>query len=152
MWRSVTLVKAGDLLDLARMAAASHSGVTLQDIRKRFGVSHRTVQRMKDRLLVEFQNVEETEGHEDRKRRWRLTRPPMAPICLVSMATSGEDEIPRGVEFLFSPNRLNVAISRAQALAVVLCSERLLNVKCGSVREVGMISALCSIEKVAGFP
>ena len=37
-----------------------------------------------------------------------------APIVLVSMATSTAEDLPRGIEFLLSPNRLNVAISRAQ--------------------------------------
>lgn len=77
MWSRMTLVKAGDLLDLARMAAASHSGITLEQIRDRFGVSHRTAQRMRDRLLADFPDVEETRGQSDRKRRWRLARPPV---------------------------------------------------------------------------
>jgi len=37
-----------------------------------------------------------------------------APMVLVSMSTSTADDLPRGIEFLLSPNRLNVAISRAQ--------------------------------------
>ena len=45
-----------------------------------------------------------------------------AAVCLISMATSSADELPRNIEFLFSVNRLNVAISRAQALAVVFAS------------------------------
>jgi superfamily I DNA and/or RNA helicase len=35
-----------------------------------------------------------------------------APVCLISMATSSADALPRNIEFLFSVNRLNVAISR----------------------------------------
>jgi superfamily I DNA and/or RNA helicase len=50
-----------------------------------------------------------------------------APICLVSMATSSGDELPRNIEFLFSVNRLNVAVSRAQALSIVFASPRLLD-------------------------
>jgi hypothetical protein len=37
-------------------------------------------------------------------------------VCLVSMATSSGEKLPRDIEFLFSVNRLNVAVSRAQAL------------------------------------
>ena len=37
-----------------------------------------------------------------------------APIVFVSMAASDSEEVPRGMEFLLSPNRLNVAVSRAQ--------------------------------------
>ena len=68
-----------------------------------------------------------------------------APVCLVSMATTGEDEIPRGIGFLFSANRLNVAISRAQALAVVFCSERLRDVACADVQDLVSLSRLCSL-------
>ena len=41
-----------------------------------------------------------------------------AQVVFFSMATSSAEEIPRNVEFLFSRNRLNVAISRARCLAV----------------------------------
>ena len=40
-----------------------------------------------------------------------------APVVFFSMATSSGEDVPRGLEFLFSRNRLNVAISRAQCLA-----------------------------------
>ena len=43
-----------------------------------------------------------------------------AAVCLFSMATSSGEDIPRNLEFLFSRNRLNVAISRAQCLAVLV--------------------------------
>ena len=71
-----------------------------------------------------------------------------APVCLLSMATAGEDEIPRGIDFLFSPNRMNVAISRAQALAVVVCSDRLLDVRCSTMDELRSVGALCSLAQV----
>ena len=47
-----------------------------------------------------------------------------------SMATSTGEDVRRGMSFLFSRNRLNVAVSRAQALAVVVCSPRLLSARC----------------------
>ena len=49
-----------------------------------------------------------------------------APIVIVSMAASQAIDSPRGVDFLLNINRLNVAISRAQALAVVVHAESLL--------------------------
>ena len=61
-----------------------------------------------------------------------------APIVFFSMATSSGEDVPRDLEFLFSRNRLNVAISRAQCLAVLVCSPRLLEAavtrsrRCGS--------------------
>ena len=48
-----------------------------------------------------------------------------APIVFVSMTTSSSEDLPRGIEFLLSPNRLNVAISRAQWACYVLRSPQL---------------------------
>ena len=60
-----------------------------------------------------------------------------------SMATSSGEDLPRNVEFLFSRNRLNVAISRAQALAVLVASPRLLEIRCRSIEQMRMVNALC---------
>ena len=48
-----------------------------------------------------------------------------APIVFVSMATSSSEDLPRGIDFLLSPNRLNVAISRAQWACYLLRSPKL---------------------------
>ena len=48
-----------------------------------------------------------------------------APVVFVSMATSSSEDLPRGIEFLLSPNRLNVAISRAEWACYVLRSPHL---------------------------
>lgn len=66
--------KAQDLLRLAQMAAARRAGVSLEDIRNEFGVSHRTAQRMIDALDTTFCNVTFTDT-EDRKRYWHLNTP-----------------------------------------------------------------------------
>jgi uncharacterized protein len=68
-----------------------------------------------------------------------------APVCIVSMATSSGEELPRDIEFLFSLNRLNVAISRAQALAVVVASPRLLDITCRTLDEMYLVNALCFV-------
>ena len=52
-----------------------------------------------------------------------------APIVIVSMASSDVDSSPRGAEFLFDINRLNVAVTRAQCLAIVVASKNLLNLR-----------------------
>lgn len=70
-----------------------------------------------------------------------------APVCMVSMTTSSADEIPRGVEFLFSLNRINVAVSRAQVLALVFASPRLLEVPCSSVHEMRLVNTLCALRE-----
>ena len=52
---------------------------------------------------------------------------------------------PRGIGFLFSRERLNVAVSRARCLALVLASPRLLEVPCASVEELRLVNTLCHV-------
>jgi uncharacterized protein len=66
-----------------------------------------------------------------------------APIVFFSLAASTGDDVPRGLEFLFSRNRLNVALSRARALAVVVCSPRLLDVRCNTLDQMRLANNLC---------
>jgi uncharacterized protein len=66
-----------------------------------------------------------------------------APVVIVSMATSSGDDMPRNLEFLFSRNRLNVAISRARCLAVIVASPRLLEVPCSKVEQMKLVNTLC---------
>jgi predicted RecB family nuclease len=72
-----------------------------------------------------------------------------APVVFFSMATSSGDELPRNLEFLFSRNRLNVAISRAQCLAVLVCSPWLLEVDCRTIEQMRMVNGLCSFVDLA---
>jgi predicted RecB family nuclease len=66
-----------------------------------------------------------------------------APIVLYSMATSSGDDLPRDMEFLFEKNRFNVAISRAQCLSVLLCSPRLLEIRCRTPEQMALVNLLC---------
>ena len=70
-------------------------------------------------------------------------------VVLISMAASSGEHIPRGIEFLFSPNRLNVAISRGRCLSTILASPRLLGVACRSVSQMRLANVLCWI---ASYP
>ncbi len=72
-----------------------------------------------------------------------------APISIYSMATSSADEAPRGMEFLYSLNRLNVATSRAQCLAVVVASPQLIRVRCRTPRQMRLANALARLIEVA---
>ncbi|MFA5786133.1 MAG: TM0106 family RecB-like putative nuclease [Actinomycetota bacterium] len=72
-----------------------------------------------------------------------------APVVFFSMTTSSPEELPHSLEFLFSRNRLNVAVSRAQCLAVVTASPRLLTVKCRTVEQMRMVNALCRFVEMA---
>jgi uncharacterized protein len=75
-----------------------------------------------------------------------------APVVFFSMASSTGDDVPRGLEFLFSRHRFNVAISRAKVMAVVVASPRLLETQCRSVEQMRLVNALCRFVEVAGKP
>lgn len=53
------------------------------------------------------------------------------------------------MDFLFNLNRLNVAISRARCLAVLVCNPRLLRIRCRSVREMRLANAMCRAVEIA---
>ena len=53
------------------------------------------------------------------------------------------------LDFLFSRNRLNVAVSRARCLAVLVASERLLDVRCRTVEQMRLVNALCRFVELA---
>ncbi len=72
-----------------------------------------------------------------------------APVVIVSMASSSADDAPRGIEFLYSRNRLNVAVSRARALAVVVASPQLLSVRCRTVEQMRLANVLCRFVEMA---
>lgn len=72
-----------------------------------------------------------------------------AQVVIFSMATSSGTDIPRNLEFLFSRNRLNVAISRARCVAVLTASPQLLNVEAKSVEQMRLINALCRFVEMA---
>jgi predicted RecB family nuclease len=72
-----------------------------------------------------------------------------APVVIYSMATSSVDDAPRGMDFLFSLNRLNVATSRAQGLVILVCSPELLKARCHSPEQMKRASALCRLVEVA---
>lgn len=67
-----------------------------------------------------------------------------APVVFFSMASSTGEDVPRGLEFLFNRNRFNVAISRAKALAIVVSSPRLMDVRCRTVEQMRLANMLCS--------
>lgn len=73
-----------------------------------------------------------------------------APVCLVSMTTSSGEELPRDIAFLFSLNRINVAVSRAQAAAIVFASPLLLETPCRTVEEMALVNTLCMLKELGG--
>ena len=61
------------------------------------------------------------------------------------MTASSAEESPRGMEFLLSLNRINVAVSRAKALALVFGSERLLDAACRTLEQMRLANTLCAL-------
>jgi uncharacterized protein len=72
-----------------------------------------------------------------------------AAVVFFSMATSTGEDIHRGADFLFSRNRLNVAVSRAKCLAVLVCTDALLNSRARDVDDMRLISTLCAFVEQA---
>ena len=72
-----------------------------------------------------------------------------APVVIYSMATSRPEDAPRGMEFLYSRNRLNVATSRAKCLAVLVASRRLFEPECHTPRQIQLANGLCRFREMA---
>jgi uncharacterized protein len=72
-----------------------------------------------------------------------------AAVVFFSMATSSSEDMPRNVDFLYSRNRLNVAVSRAKCLAVLVASPALLTIKCRTVEQMRLVNALCRFVEMA---
>jgi predicted RecB family nuclease len=74
------------------------------------------------------------------------------PVSIYAMGTSSPELAPRGLEFLYSSNRLNVATSRARAVAAVVCSPALLRVSCRTPHQMRLVNALCLAAEAATSP
>jgi uncharacterized protein len=72
-----------------------------------------------------------------------------APIVIYSMTTSSHVDAPRGMEFLYSANRLNVATSRARCLCVIVASPRLFEAECRTPRQMQLANAFCRYVELA---
>jgi len=72
-----------------------------------------------------------------------------APVVFYSMATSTPEDAPRGMEFLYSLNRFNVAISRARCVAVLVASPALFEVQCKTPRQIELANGFCRFLELA---
>ena len=73
-----------------------------------------------------------------------------AEAVIVSMATSSGDYLPRNIEFLYSKNRLNVAISRAKCLAIFIANPALMAIRCTTPEEMTLVNTLCWVKDFEG--
>jgi uncharacterized protein len=68
-----------------------------------------------------------------------------APVVIYSLATSSPEDMPRQMEFLYSLHRLNVAISRARGLAILVCSPAILRIRCRRPEQMRLVNAFCRL-------
>ncbi|MBL8139348.1 MAG: TM0106 family RecB-like putative nuclease, partial [Acidobacteria bacterium] len=72
-----------------------------------------------------------------------------APVVVFAMASSSPEDAPRGMEFLYSRHRLNVATSRARCAVFVVASPALLEPECRTPRQMALANALCRFVECA---
>jgi uncharacterized protein len=72
-----------------------------------------------------------------------------APISIYSMTSSSPEDAPRGMTFLYSRNRLNVATSRARCVAIVVAEPALLRVRARTPEQMRLANALCQFAELA---
>ena len=72
-----------------------------------------------------------------------------APVVIYSMATSRPEDAPRGLDFLYSLHRLNVATSRAQCAVILVASPQLFVADCSTPRQMKLANALCRYREIA---
>ena len=68
-----------------------------------------------------------------------------AEVVIVSMTTSSQEYLPRNIDFLFSKNRLNVAISRSRCLTLFMANHALLDINAKSVSDTSLLNTLCNL-------
>ena len=72
-----------------------------------------------------------------------------APIAIYSTATSSHADAPRGMEFLYSLNRLNVATSRAKCVSILVGSPQIFEAECRTPRQIQLANAFCRYLEMA---
>jgi uncharacterized protein len=66
-----------------------------------------------------------------------------AAVVIYSMATSTPEDAPRGMDFLYSPNRLNVAVSRARAMFIMVANPAIFSPECKSPKQIMLANPFC---------
>jgi predicted RecB family nuclease len=75
-----------------------------------------------------------------------------APVVIYSMTASSVEDAPKGMSFLFNPNRLNVATSRAKSVCILLASPRLLEPECNTIDQMRWVNTLCRFKELTLKP
>ena len=94
------------------------------------------VQAIKQRLPnLEVGTVDKFQGQE-------------APVIIYSVATSSIEEAPRGMDFLFSPHRFNVAVSRARTRFIMVANPTIFEAECKSPHQIKLANAFCRFKEL----
>jgi superfamily I DNA and/or RNA helicase len=72
-----------------------------------------------------------------------------AAIVLYSVTSSSAADAPHGMEFIYSPNRLNVATSRAKCLCVMLASPKIFEPACQTPAQMSLANGYCRYQEFA---
>jgi uncharacterized protein len=72
-----------------------------------------------------------------------------APVVIYSLTTSSHLDAPRGMDFLYSANRLNVAVSRAKALAILVGAPAIFEAECRTPQQMQLANAFCRYQEAA---
>ena len=72
-----------------------------------------------------------------------------APVVIYSMTSSSPEDAPRGLSFLYNPNRLNVATSRARCAVILVANPRLFEPECRSPEQMRWANGLCRFRELA---
>jgi uncharacterized protein len=72
-----------------------------------------------------------------------------AAIAIYSLATSSHADAPRGMEFLYSSNRLNVATSRAKCVSILVAAPAVFEMECRTPRQMQLANAFCRFQELA---
>ena len=75
---------------------------------------------------------------------WKIFRT-KAKVVFISMTSSDAENLPRHKDFFFNRNRLNVAISRAQNVAVILFNPNLLLASANTIHEMRLMNNFCKL-------
>ncbi len=71
-----------------------------------------------------------------------------APIIIYSVATSSPQDAPRGMSFLYSPNRFNVAVSRARCIFILVANKTIFEPECKSPGQIKLANPFCRFQEV----
>jgi len=72
-----------------------------------------------------------------------------APIVIYSMTSSSSENSPRGMSFLYNPNRMNVATSRAKCTSILVSAPKIFEVECNTIEQMKWANGVCFYREMA---